>query len=337
MLLRAPEPSIIELVASDGQITFMAQLAAQVHSGGTVILPGKMLSEISKYWTGDSVAVEHEGTTAKIMASRSQFVLSASPGEKYPSWDDAPEPLGEMDAEDFSDAVKKITPASGKNIPGIAYGAVRIVPQLGQLHMVCTDGSSMAVMSPSFMAIADLDKDPSPVYHDGALVPVGMTERFARITEGKVRIGWSKGLVSVKSPGLTVVSRQISGDFPKWEKVLQAAPDDWVTADTSELTRLVKTAQLASSDDRVELTFDGNDLNVSAAGQEGRASGYTDTDFSGETISFLFGGNRVLDALRGCGDQVRIGFTAPLKAVYFRSEDLTFLVQPRRDLKEEAS
>ena len=331
MLLRAPEPSAIELVSSDGQITFMAQCPAEVHSGGTVILPGRMLAEISKYWTGDSVAVEHEGTTAKIMASRSQFVLSASPGEKYPSWEDSPEELGEMDAEGFSDAVRKIAPASGKNIPGIAYGAVRIVPRLGQLHMVCTDGSSMAVMSPSFMAIAD----PSPVYHDGALVPVGMMERFARIAEGRVRVGWSKSLISVTSPGLRVVSPQVSGDFPEWEKVLAAAPEDWVTADTAELTRLVKTAQLAG--ERIDLTFDGNDLNVTSGGQEGKASGYTATDFSGEAISFLFGGERLLDALRGCEEKVQVGFTAPLKAVYFRSGDYAAMIQPRRELKEEAS
>ena len=327
MLIRSQELSGIELVSSDAEVVFAAQCPAYVHSEGTVILPGRMLSEISKYWTGDSVAVEHEGTTAKVMASRSQFILSASDGDRYPFWTESPVSIAEVDATAFSDAIRRISPASGKTIPGKAYGAVHLSPAQGRLNMVCTDGSSMGVMGIPF----DCHEENFP---PSAKAPVPVLERFARLAEGKVTLGWSEGnLISADYPGLRVLSRQVSGEFPKWEKVFSSAPENWVTADTAELTRLVKMAQLAAPDDRIEMTFDGNDLHVTAKGQEGKASGYTSTDFSGETISFLFGADRILDALRGCGDKVQIAFTAPNRAVYFRSEGLTFLVQPRRDLE----
>lgn len=327
MLLRSLVPEGIELVSSDAEVVFAAECPAQVHSEGTVILPGRMLSEISRYWTGDSVAVEHEGTTAKIMASRSQFILSASDGDKYPQWTESPVSIAEVDAAAFSDAIRRISPASGKTIPGKAYGAVYLSPGQGRLNMVCTDGSSMGVMGIPFDCHAE-DFPPS------AKAPVPVLERFARLAEGKVTLGWSEGnLISADYPGLKVLSRQVSGEFPKWENVFRSAPDDWVTADTAELSRLVKTAQLAAPDDRIGMTFDQNDLHVTAKGQEGKASGYTETDYEGDAISFLFGGERVLGALRGCGDKVQIAFTAPDRAVYFRSEGLTFLVQPRRDLE----
>lgn len=327
LLIRSAAPSCIELVASDSEVTFMAQCPAQVHAEGTVILPGKMLSEVSKYWTGDSIAFEHEGTTMKIMASRSQFILSASDGDKYSSWAESPVRIAEVDAGEFSAAIRKISPASGKTIPGKAYGAVYLAPDKGQLNMVCTDGSSMGVMGIPF----DCHAEDFPL---SAKAPVPVLERFARLAEGKVTLGWSDGnLVSADYPGLRVLSRQVAGEFPKWELVFRNAPEYWVTADTAELTRLVKMAQLANTDDRIEMTFDQNDLHVTAKGQEGKASGYTETDYEGDALSFLFGGDRILDALRGCGDKVQVAFTVPNRAVYFRSEGLTYLVQPRRDLE----
>jgi DNA polymerase-3 subunit beta len=317
----------VELVASDSEVTFMAQCPAQVHAEGAVILPGKMLAEVSKYWTGDSAAFEREGTTMKIMASRSQFTLSASDGEKYPRWSESPVSIAEVDAAEFSAAIRKISPASGKTIPGKAYGAVYLAPEQGKLNMVCTDGSSMGVMGIPF----DCHEENFP---PSAKAPVPVLERFARLAEGKVTLGWSEGnLISADYPGLRVLSRQVAGEFPKWENVFRSAPENWVTADTAELSRLVKMAQLAAPDDRIEMTFDRNDLHVTARSAENKAAGYTETDYEGDALSFLFGGDRILDALRGCGDKVQIAFTAPNRAVYFRSEGLYYLVQPRRDLE----
>lgn len=317
----------IELVSSDSEVTFAALCPAQVHSEGSVILPGRMLSEISKYWTGDSVGIEHEGAVAKVMSSRSQFILSASDGERYPSWAESPQGIAVVGAEEFSAAIRRISPASGKTIPNVAYGAVYLSPAQSRLNMVCTDGSSMGVAGIDFDCLAE-------EFPGFAKAPVPVLERFARLAEGKVTLGWSENLISADFPGLRVLSRQVSGNFPDWEKVFRNAPEEWVTTGTEELTRLVKTAQLATSDDCIGLTFDGNDLNVTARGQEGRASGYTETDYQKEAISFLFGGDRVLDALRGCGEKVQVAFTEPSRAVYFRSEGLTFLVQPRRELTE---
>jgi len=310
----------IELAASDGEITFVAQAPAQVHAQGSVLLPGRMLAEISKYFTGDTIGLEHQGSTAKIMAGRSTFVLSAASGEDYPKWPDAPASLGTMEGAEFAAAARKVIPVAGKTIPGIADGAVCLTPDDGRLFMACTDGASMAVMSPAWDGA-----DGVP-----ALVPVPAMERFTRMVEdGTVSLGWEENLITMETPGLRVVTRKVTGRFRKWREILDAAPEKWVTADTPELIRLVKVAQLAAADDKVELAFDRNDLLVRAAGQQGQTEGYTETDYGGPGVSFFFGGAKLLDGLSACGKTVQLAWG---RAMFLRSGEYSFMIQPRRDM-----
>jgi hypothetical protein len=96
-------------------------------------------------------------------------------------------------------------------------------------------------------------------------------------------------------------------------------------------------ALLAADEGRVDLTFEGTDLHVTASQQGRTFSDYIDTDYAGPGITLLLGGQILLSGLNGCSGQAKIAMTTRGKPVFLRSGSYEFMMQPRRDMKEEAA
>lgn len=333
-MLFSGENGEITITASDGDMTFSARTEAEVHSAGMMLLPGKMISEISRYFTGKQVSVAYEdGGTAEITAGRAKFTLSAALGEKYPKWQDSPTPVGLLDAEEFAAAVRRTAPAASRSHP--VMRGMYLAPIDGRLYVAATDGSRMAVMAPEWIRHKDESRD--DVFP--ALTGKAVLERFAKAagdddTYGTVTLGWNEKIIGMGIPGLQVTSRLLSGTFPKnWKTILDGAPENWVTFDAGELTRVVKMAMLAADEGRIDLEFCGqNDLHVTASQQGRTFSDYIDTDYTGPEIILLLGGQVLLDGLAGCRGEAKIAFTTPAKPVFLRSGSYTMMIQPRRDV-----
>jgi len=332
-MLFSAENGKLTITASDGDMTFSAHCAAESESGGNALIPGKMISEISRYFTGKAVSLDfREKGIAEITAGRAKFTLSAVSGDKYPAWQDPPEPIGTIDAEEFSLAVRKVIPAASRSHP--VMRGIYLHPGLNDLYIVATDTSRMGVMCPQWEDGAGLEIPADPI------VPAPVMERFAKAAadEDRVTLGWNAKTIGLGTPGLQVTSRLLAGIFPKnWKKVLDGAPQDWVTFDAQELSRVVKMAQLAADEGRIELTFSRNDLHVTSS-QQGRSfADYIDTDFEGQDMTIAFGAEILLSGLSGCKGESKMAFTDPLKPVFLKCGEFTWMMQPRRDVKEEAN
>lgn len=331
----SPLPGTIDITASDGDMTFTATMDADIEEQGTVMFPGKMLFEISRYFTGKTITVNYrDGGTAEITAGRAKFTLSADSGKKYPKWPDPPEMTGSIDAEEFAGAVRRVAPAASRSHP--VMRGMYLAPIDGRLYIAATDSSRMAVMAPEW--VRHKDEPRTDVFP--ALTGTAVMERFAKAASGEdtVTLGWSEKIIGFGTPGLQVTSRLLSGVFPKnWKKILEGAPESWVTFSAEELTRVVRMALLAADEGRVDLTFDGSDLHVTASQQSRTFSDYVDTDYQGDQVTLLLGGQVLLDGLSGCRGQAKITFTTPGKPVFLRSGSYEYMMQPRRDMKEEAN
>jgi DNA polymerase III subunit beta len=343
-MLFSAENGELTITASDGDMTFSAGLNAKVHSDenpdspGQVLIPGKMISEISRYFTGKTITVDYRnGGTAEITAGRAKFTLSADSGKKYPKWQDPPAPVGLLDAEEFAMAVRRVAPAASKSHP--VMRGMYLAPIDGRLYIAATDRFRMAVMAPEWIRHKDESRD--DVFP--ALTGKSVLERFAKAagdddTYGTVTLGWNEKIIGMGIPGLQATSRLLSGIFPKdWKSILDNAPQFCVTFDAAELTRVVKMALLAAGEGRVDLTFDGNDLHVTASQQGRTFSDYLDVEYDGDEITIAMGAQILLDGLSGCRGEAKIAMTTAGSPVFLRSGSYNYMCQPRRDMKEEVN
>jgi len=329
MLISALDDDIW-LSGGDDDVSFTSSASAVVHEEGSVILPGKMLNDITKYWTKDEVRIEADPPLARVITSNSVFTVSCSDGKYYPAWTAPPPPLGQLGAEEFADAVKKVIPAAS-DVEDLLK-TVMLSVENDRLLMVSTDRYKMAVMSPLLASVslfADAGSFPPEV-----LIPNWIFSRFARVTDKEVSFGWNDKLIMLGTEGLSVTARQFQGKFiANWRKVMDSEPAKCCSAETTELLRAVRMAQLASGDDDgIEMTFLPGNIAISARGDKGTSVSDVPCDYQGEDVTFAFGAQMVIDALGACEDETHLAFSAPPAPLFLRSEGLRFMLKPRREL-----
>lgn len=322
MLLRSGDPFLYLTAGDPGDMMFTSYTEADFTRRGSALVPGKMLSEVSRYFTGNRVRVECDGDVITITSGRSVFTLSGGDPELFPAFPEMPAAGLEIDAEAFSAAVRSVLPSVGKNTSVNALNTVCLSFAEGALFMIATDTTRMAAAA--LPAWADLPE---------VLVPPVIMERFSRTAEGTVAVGWNESLLSMTSPGLQVSSRLVSGKFMPWKKIMDKMPQEWITVSGPDLTRALKVAQLAAGDhDGVRLSFGGNELHVTAEGKAGARDTIT-ADYPGEPVTLLFGAQKLLDGLQPAGGDIELGIAG--NVMFLRSGASSFMVQSRRELKEE--
>lgn len=325
----------VQFTGSDGDVTFDSICDAENHDNriSSALLPGKLLAEVVRFLPAGPVNVSWDGSgRAEIAARRSVFTLSASSAGAYPGLSASPPAVGACDGEALRDAVAQVAPSAASGDMNPAMNCILLEVMDDGLHLVATNHSQMAHALVPLQLTLDA-APPAP-----AFLPPWVTQRFARAAQGEVSIGWDDRQVLLSAQGLSVTCRTVQGQFPgkrHWSQIILGDRDRWVTADPSELTRAVKMTQVAKGQfdtDTVTLEFTPGNLQVIFKGDKGDISENLDTDYSGEKVSFLMGAGVLLSGLSGCGDQMRLAFTAPPAPMLIESGGYRFICQPRREM-----
>jgi DNA polymerase-3 subunit beta len=311
------------LTAGDGDTAVTATGAALVTSGGSCVVRGRMLAEMSRYLSGSSVTFEYRDRQLLITAGRSRFTLPAAGGDTYPKWAQPPAPVIWLDGGELTAAIRRVAPAAADGAPP-ALTAIRLEAEDGKLVMVATDTARMAYVT---LPIGDVALPP-------ALLPARAARRLA--WEGETGIGWDDALIGIEADGIRMVSRQIAGPYLPWRKVMGKEPGQvTTTVDVKEMTRALRMAQLAAGNGgRVELALTGrNGVTVSAGADGQDCAEHVDAEYDGGDVTFLFGVQDVLDGLAGCGEE-RAGmtFTKSSAPLFIRDGEYRWMVAPRREL-----
>ena len=314
-MLFSADGGILRVTASDGKFTFTGNCPVQ--GNGSFVLPGKMLSEISKYFTGDTVSIEVSARSAIITSGKSKFTLGAS--SDYPQWLETPQAYVQLHGEEFISAIRYVAAAASHVDPVLQ--AVRIEITGSHLEMICTDRSRMALASPEIIAVtlkADAES-PGPV-----LVPAAALERVSHVCGDTVSLGWSGGLFGAYSDGVAMSAPQVAGEFIKGWKMIRDDYEPQVTADSAELTRLIKMAALAAGAKGTVTLALGERIVVSASG-DASCSGELEISGTLEPRSMEFTPEYLLSAIKGENVQLATG-----RALFIESTQGRTLIQPRR-------
>jgi len=325
LLLRADADGL-HLTASDSEMRFTSRAYASVHEDGHCVAPGRLLADLSGYWTGEQVTFRTEGSQLTVASGRSQFTLTVSDGDIYPSWQEDVPALFRLDGEELAHAVRSAA-SSVADAPAVLTG-ILMEENGDHLTLVSTDHSRMAVAEVPFTKGADWDEG-RPA---STILPVKTGERFIRGCEGEVSAGWDDSLILLEYPGLRMTTRRIEGKFLPWRNVTKLNPEDgWVSVSSKELSRAVRVAQLATTGfEWVTFTFTEGELAVSA-GQEGRESReYVECTHAGEDLSIGLAARFVLDGLAGCGDTAEMSVLRD--KLFMRGGGFHYMIQSRREI-----
>lgn len=350
LLIEANDDGLV-LSTFDYETSARATLSAEVSDEGTVLVSGRLLSDICRSLPAKPVEMVLDGTRVSLTCGSARFSLQTLPVEDYPSLPEMPTATGTVDSELFAHAVQQAVTAAGRDDMLPVLTGVRIEISGSTISMLATDRFRLSQR--------ELEWQPrNPDESLAALVPARVLGETARsLTAGaEVTIalssgGAGEGIIGFEGSAAggtrRTTTRLLDGEFPK---VRSLFPNEHQTVATVEKAALVESlkrvALVAERNTAVQLAFSDGTLTLDAgSGDEAQASESIEATIEGDDITTGFNPQFLLDGLQVIDEaQVELAFTVSTKPVVIsgsmgdsgsasdstRDTGFRYLLMPRR-------
>ncbi|MFF5205170.1 DNA polymerase III subunit beta [Streptosporangium sp. NPDC000396] len=299
------------LSAFDYDVSARASVEADVVEPGRVLIPGRILAEISRSLPAGWVEIVASGSEAVLTCGSAEFALLTMPVEDFPTLPATPPKVGAIGGGIFASAVGQVAPASSRDEALPMLTGVRIDIAGETVTMAATDR----------YRIAAREFDWRPERADvtaAAMVPARVLVEVARsLRGGEVSVGLGDGVAGFESVGRSTTVRLLDEQFIDYRSRLT---DDWpIRADVRVapfIEAIKRVALVAERNTAIRLSFGQGRVLIQAGGGEiGRGAEVLDAELSGDDIQIAFQSQFLLDGLAGVETEfVRLNMQSPGRA-----------------------
>jgi DNA polymerase-3 subunit beta len=322
-VLVEPGTDGIKLSATDLELGVEVLVPASIQEGGALTVPAKTFSEIIAALPEADVSLAGDDHNALVICCRrSEYRIHGLTAEDFPA---LPEVGGSVSLQLPQPLMKQMIrqtalAASDDDTRPILTGVCLII-QEGKLRLVATDTHRLAVRTAS---VPELAGDAT------VIVPVRAMNELLRVLsddeEKTLYVRVDQNQILFKTERVTLVSRLIEGQFPRYERVIPGSHTRRLTIPREEFQSSLRRARIvardASAKDRVVLEAAGENLIITAEGDEGRAHEEFEVAREGDEIGIAFNVNYVLEVLGVLDSEgVFLELTEPLSPAVVRPVD----------------
>jgi DNA polymerase III subunit beta len=312
--LRLEAGTGLTLSCFDYEVSATAQIEAEVGEPGTVIVPGRLLAEITRSLPALAVEVATDADTVNLTCGSAEFTLFALPAEEYPELPAPPPLAGTVDGGVLGAAISQVVAAASRDDTLPMLTGVCLDINGAMLTLAATDRYRLAVrempwepVQPGLRAAALV---PARTLADAARamspgVPVSVA--FGPGTPGASRPGGrqpdeprpAEGMISFGIGGRRLMTRLIGGEFIRYRSRFPTEFGCRADVPAVPFTEAVRRVSLvADRASPVRLTFGPGQVLIEAQ-TEGRARAVetVPADFSGGEPVIAFNPHYLLDGL----------------------------------------
>jgi len=321
----------LRLAATDMELSLRATAAAQTEGDGSIVLPGKTLTDIAKLLPGDEVVIEHKPaeSVVHITAGSAEYTLHTYNPEDFPRLPELDAaPTFAVDRESLLETIHRVARAASRDESRPVLTGILVSFTGGKIVMAATDSYRLAVKETELTGSApELE----------AIVPSRALQELARVaTSGDtVEVGVHENQVLFALDGVWLTTRRIDGQFPNYRQLLPEAFEHELTLPRVELLDVVRRASvMIQRATPLQLRFAEGELTVIARTHDvGESKESMPVGFTGDTLEIGFNADFLRDGLESMdGDDVRFKLISPLRPAVIQGEgdDFTYLVMPIR-------
>ena len=333
----------ITLTGSDLETSTKAILKADIASKGKVLVPGRLLAEISRSLPAKPITFLLEGTRVLVTAGAAKFTLPTLSTLEYPNLPDVPNAAGLIASDIFATAVNQVAIAAGKDDSLPTLTGVHIEINKNQITLAATDRYRLAVRELSWQS-KDSKLEATTLLRARTLSDAAksLTATHSQVTLALSPTSSNERLVGFISELKTMTSRTLDGTFPPFRHLLPSESVAQATINVSDFLDSVRRVALVT-DKTVPLRLDfGNGiLRLEAgAGEDAQATEELEIEYSGEPIAIAFNPQYLTDGLQALGTPfVEIDFTGASKPAVLvgkqeangaKEESYKYLLMPMR-------
>jgi DNA polymerase-3 subunit beta len=286
VLLRARD-GLLELEATDMELSLRTTLAATVGGEGAVVVPAKLLGDVVRLLPASEVTIAYkpEEGVASIECGSYSGRMNVFAAEDFPRLPSVDVPLHEIEASSLLDTVQRVSRAASRDESRPVLTGILVRFEGTRLTMAATDSYRMAVKETELSSAGpELE----------AIIPARALEELGRIAAAaeSVQLGVNENHVIFGAGDAWLTTRRIDGQFPNVAQLRPETFDVELDLDRGELLEVVRRAAvMAQRNTPLRLRFTEGELTISAQSQD-----------VGETRESL--------AIRYDGDPLEIGFNA---------------------------
>ena len=330
ILMRA-EAGELHLAATDMELSLRSSLPAEVEGEGAVVVPGRLLLELSRLLPDSEVQIEHRADEGMVQLTcgSATYRLHTYSAEDFPRLPD----VGTVDAfsvdrETLLETVGRVSRSASRDESRPVLTGILVRFEAGKLVMAATDSYRLSVKeTPISGTVPELE----------AIIPARALAELGRIAQGgaEIELAVHENQVLFGADGVWLTTRRIDGQFPNYRQLLPEAFEHELTLPRAELLDVVRrTAVMAQRNSPLRLRFAEGELTVSAQTQEvGEASESLPVAYSGEPLEIGFNAEFLRDGVESVtADELQLKLISPLRPGLIQAEgdEFWYLIMPIR-------
>lgn len=255
LLIEAQEGGL-RISGFDYEKSARTQVAADVTEPGTVLLQGRMFTDIIRKFGKKTVTVSVDERRATLTAGSAVFTMNAMPVSEFPPMPDLPPAVGTIDGDVFAAAVAQVIGATSADDTIKVLTGVHIVSEGNELTMRTTDRYRLAeAVIPWRPNGGDID----------VLVPGKWLGDLVKTLAGDASILADGNIVGIRTGNRATTSIIMDGDFPKIKALFPDKSHTDITVNRAEFSEiLARVSLVAERNTPVKLTAAAGVMTVEA-------------------------------------------------------------------------
>lgn len=348
---RQPNPILsgIRLEAVDGslqlsafsyEVTARDRIEAGVDEPGSVVVLGKLLSDISRSLPAEKAYLATEGNKLRITSGKSTFTLQLMPETEFPDLPQLPPLIGQVDAQTFAQAI---------NQAAVSVATDEVRPVLAAIRMQF-NGNTVTLSSTDRFRLSRATFSWTPqdeALEATALVKGSILRDVAHSLDTHQNVSVycdpaKPTLIGIENAGRISTIQLTDGEFPAVDRLYaDEYPIHAVLGKQDLLDAIKRVALVAGQNEPVRMTFTEDEVALTAGAlDEAQANEILDVDLDGEDITVAFNPSYLQNGIAAIAEPyVRMKMTTAVKPVEFdgqqeadseESMDYRYLLVPMR-------
>jgi DNA polymerase-3 subunit beta len=320
----------LRLTGSDLDLTISVTTAVSGASDGVGVLPAKLVTDIVRALDPSAVEVEVGDEEARISSGRSQFSVRTIPAHEFPQLPEPAEHTVELDAAQFSEALRQVVSAASVDESRPILTGVLMAAEGDGLRLVATDSYRLAVRDLPGTSVLAADQQ--------VLVPSNALKELTRLLgdADKIVLHLGEKDASFEVGSVRLMTRLIEGEFPNYRGLIPQSHPNRLTVGREPLYDAVRRVRLLAREATpVRLAMKPDGLELLAVTQDvGQAHEELDAKYEGTELTVAFNPEYLLAGIEVTpGDEITLETVDALKPALIRSLEGTeflYLLMPVR-------
>jgi len=302
VLIRTDQEKI-KIIASDREISLIADYDAKIAVEGEITLSARKLYEMIREMQGDDVVFSvNENHMARVTCKKSNYRIAGISAEDFPAVADHQDrELFQISGRKLKELINKTSFAMStdeirKNLNGVLLETENAGNKY-HVKMVATDGHRLA------LAYVETDSVEFLNLEKGIIIPrkgLGEIKKFVEEESEMVGIGVYDSMFIIKTNNAVLKVRLIDGEYPEYKRVIPTEAGLMVNFDKESALHALRRMNVISSDrySSVVINFTTDKMVLNSTNPDiGEASDEIDIVYHDEEVTVAFNVNYIIDAI----------------------------------------